>query len=516
MIIKKGRGYAAPQRLNEEVFFMIFQNPVIRGYYPDPSVCKANGKYYLVASSFQYFPGVPLFESKDLVNWEQIGYCLTRESQLPLENAHSSGGIFAPTIRYNNGRFYMVTTNTTVGKNFYVYTDDIYGEWSDPIIVEQGGIDPSLYFENGKVYFMSNGHDDNGKPAILQCEIDIETGRKFTESRAIWGGAGGRYLESPHLYKINGKYYLTAAEGGTEYGHMVTYARGDNIYGLFNSYEHNPVLTNRNLGGYIVQGVGHAELIEDDSGHWWLFHLGFRQIDKWLPFHHLGREVFLMPVTFDNDGWFTVGDNGTTTHIVETDRISEDIKQKIKTVYTFENADWNKDWQFIRRNSKDNFLFGENCLKIKSSADTLDDNKGVPAFIGIHQKEFDMELTVRVIITDGEAGVTLYMDENHHYDLAVKKTESGCSVMLKLNIGDIKHIQGIHPVSDDEVLLRVKSDPLNYEFFCGDIQLGSAQTRYLSSEVAGGFTGVLIGLYAQNGEGFNEYTDFTLAYKTNG
>lgn len=204
---------------------MRYHNPVISGFYPDPSVCRADGKYYLVSSSFQYFPGVPLFESADLVNWRQIGHVLTRESQLALSGAAISGGIFAPTIRFHNGRFYMVTTNITTRKNFYVHTDDIYGEWSDPIEVTQGGIDPSLFFDGGKVYFLSNGGSDDGDEGITQCEIDIETGRRLTQSRVIWHGTGGRYLEGPHMYHMGEWYYLLAAEGGTEYGHMVTCAR---------------------------------------------------------------------------------------------------------------------------------------------------------------------------------------------------------------------------------------------------------------------------------------------------
>jgi alpha-N-arabinofuranosidase len=491
---------------------MTYENPIIRGYYPDPSVCKANGKYFLVTSSFQYFPGVPLFESTDLINWRQIGFCLTRPSQLPLETAHSSGGIFAPTIRYHNGRFYMVTTNVTGGGNFYVYTDDIYGEWSEPVFVEQGGIDPSLYFENGITYFMSNGLDTNGKSAILQCEIDIDTGKMLTESVALWGGSGGKYLESPHLYKINGMYYLIAAEGGTEFGHMVTYARGENVYGPFTPYANNPVLTNRNLGGYIVQGVGHADLIDDENGNWWLFHLGFRQIHEWMPYHHLGREVFLMPVTFDENNWFTVGD-GTTTKTVDTDRIPENVKQEFKTVYTFENTDLNKEWQFIRRYDKDLYQFQNSILKIKGSADTLDGHKAIPALTALHQKEFDMELSVKVQITDGEAGVTLYMDENHHYDLYIKKENENCFVVLKLNIGDIKHIQTAQTTGGNEAVLGIKSDSINYTFTCGGAVLGTAQTRYLSSEVASGFTGVMIGLYTQKSDSFNTFSDFSLKYK---
>jgi alpha-N-arabinofuranosidase len=478
---------------------MIFKNPVIRGYHPDPSICRADGvgaasgKYYLVSSSFQYFPGVPLFESDDLINWTQIGYCLTRESQLPLAGVPSSCGIFAPTIRYHAGRFYMVTTNVSSGGNFYVYTDNIYGEWSEPIYVAQDGIDPSFYFENGKAYFMSNGD------GIIQSEIDIETGRLLSEPKTLWHGTGGRYLESPHLYKIGGYYYLMAAEGGTEYGHMVTYARSENLWGAFEPYAKNPVLTNRNLGGYSIQGVGHADLIDDENGNWWLFHLGFRQIDRWLTFHHLGREVFLMPVDFREDGWFTVG-SGTTTETVTTDRISESVVQKFKDSH---------NWRFLRNPNSENFIITEDLIKIKSSADTLDD-AGSPAFIGIHQKEFDMELSVRVKTTDGEAGVTIYMDENHHYDLAF----DGSFVKLKFNIGDIKHTQNSVETDTDEITLKIKSNAVNYEFFCNNLSLGKAQTRYLSSEVAGGFTGVVIGLYSQYGRNgsFNEFSEFICNY----
>lgn len=143
-----------------------YKNPVLRGMYPDPSMCFANGKFYLVCSSFQYFPGVPLFESDDLINWTQIGHCLTRRTQLPLAENSTSAGIYAPTIRFHQGRFYMVTTNVSGMGNFYVYTDDIYGEWSEPVLVEQDGIDPSLFFDDdGAVYFISNGSDDNGRAA---------------------------------------------------------------------------------------------------------------------------------------------------------------------------------------------------------------------------------------------------------------------------------------------------------------------------------------------------------------
>jgi xylan 1,4-beta-xylosidase len=495
-----------------EVDKVEYNNPVIKGFYPDPSVCKVDDTYYLVCSSFQYFPGVPIFESKDLINWKQIGHCLTRKSQIRLDNINSSGGVFAPTIRYNNGRFYMTTTNNTTSQNFYIWTDNIYKEWSEPIYVDQGGIDPSLYFENEKAYFMSNGTDDNGVSGIVQCEIDIETGKKITSSRTIWKGSGGRFLEAPHMYKINGRYYLIAAEGGTEFGHMVTYAIGDSLYGDFKSYEGNPVLTNRNLGGYEIQGVGHGDLIEDNDGNWWLIHLGFRQQGQWEGYHHLGREVFLTPITFKEDGYFTAGDNGITTKSFNLEDISNNIVQSEKKYYTFENTDWDKDWCYLRIPNKKNYKFTKKKLSLMGTDITLD-NVDSPTFIGLRQKDFNAIISCDVCLLEGEGGITLYMDENHHYDLAIRKTKNSYEVINRLNIGDIKSVQKTIALNDiNKVSLVINASNNKYTFYIKSqgkkISLGTAQTRYLSSEVAGGFTGVVIGLYTY-GEGLCNYTEFT-------
>lgn len=492
---------------------MKYTNPIIKGFYPDPSMCKANGKYYLVCSSMQYFPAVPLFESKDLINWKQIGNCLNRPSQIALEGVNSSGGVFASTIRYNDGRFYMVTTNSTTQQNFYVYTDDIYGEWSEPIYVQQGGIDPSLYFEDGKTYFLSNGQDDNGIDGITQCEIDITTGEKLSPSVNIWQGTGGRYIEGPHMYKIGEYYYLMVAEGGTEYGHMVTYARSKNIYGKFESFSGNPVLTNRNLGGFEIQGVGHGDLIQDEYNQWWLVHLGFRQMDQWMPYHHLGRETFLTPIQFNQDGWFTAGYNGTTIHEFEVEYPKE-IVQKEQKVFTFENTNLKVDWLHIRIPDMKNYSFKHGTLTLKGTEKTLDDVAS-PTFIGIRQKDFKSVITCDVSVESGEGGITLFMDEQQHYDLLVTKADSGYIITEKLNIGDIKHIQNSISVGDNgSITLEVRSNNFVYEFNVivngTKHTLGCAQTKYLSTEVASGFTGVIIGLFAHNG--VSNFKNFKVEY----
>ena len=487
---------------------MKYKNPVVRGFYPDPSVCFANGKYYLVCSSFQYFPGVPLFESDNLVNWKQIGYVLTRKNQVMLEKINSSGGVFAPTIRYNDGRFYMVTTNDTTHQNFYVYTDDIYGEWSDPIYVDQGGIDPSLLFDDGHVYFVSNDCDDYGVGGVVQCEIDIETGKKLSHSKCIWQGSGGRYLESPHVYKINGGYYLMAAEGGTEYGHMITYARAETVWGEFKGYDKNPVLTNRNKAPEIIQGIGHGDLICDKNGDWHILCLGFRQIHIWQPYHHLGREVFLTPVQFDDDGWFTAGLNGTTDAEYE---IKGDFEQVIQKKYTFENTSWNVEWSYMRHPLLENYKLSDNKAVLHGTNVTLDDVDS-PTFIAMRQRDFCFELKVNVSVDSGEAGVTVYSCENEHYEIAVRRNGDEYEAVLKLNIGGIKHVQNIVKLKKGNAELSITANNFFYEFKADGISLGGGQTKYLSSEVSGGFTGAMLGLYAV-GDNTAEFTDFEVVYE---
>lgn len=275
-----------------------FHNPIIPGFHPDPSICRVGEDYFLVNSSFAYFPGVPLFHSRDLVHWQQIGHCLTRPSQLPLSHSGPSGGIFAPTIRYHQGRFYMVTTNISGGGNFFVTAADPFGEWSEPVWLAQGGIDPSLFFHQERAYLTSTGVPEEGDPAgqgqgILQSEIDLASGSLLSRPRLIWRGTGGAFPEGPHLYQLGRYFYLMVAEGGTEYGHSEVIARSDSPWGPWESCPHNPILTHRGQRSPI-QALGHADLVEAQDGSWWMVCLGIRPVFP--NAHHLGRETFLAPV----------------------------------------------------------------------------------------------------------------------------------------------------------------------------------------------------------------------------
>ena len=280
-----------------------YRNPVIPGFYSDPSVTRVGNDYYLVTSTFEYFPGIPIFHSKDLVNWKQIGHAIHRPDQLP-----DGLNIFACTIRYHDGTFYVITTNTGREGNFFVTATDPAGPWSDPVWIDVGGIDPDLFFDDdGKVYVTNSDFN--------LYEIDPKTGRLLSEGRRIWATTGGRYAEAPHLYKKDGWYYLMAAEGGTEEAHSVTLARSHDIRGPYYSNPANPILTHVGAAGQQnpIQGVGHGDMVQTPDGDWWMLFHGYRTVIDGGVHHTLGRETCLAPVSWPENGWPQVNGNGTVT-----------------------------------------------------------------------------------------------------------------------------------------------------------------------------------------------------------
>jgi xylan 1,4-beta-xylosidase len=479
---------------------MKFNNPVLPGFYPDPSICRVGQDYYLVTSSFEYFPGVPLFHSRDLIYWRQIGHCLTRPSQLPLKDVPSSGGIYAPTLRYYQETFYMVTTNVTGGGHFYVHTRDPLQAWSEPIWLDQGGIDPSFFFDDdGLVYFTSTG--DEG---ITQSRIDLETGRRLTEPRLIWSGTGGQYPEAPHLYKINGVYYLMIAEGGTEYGHMVTLARSDNPWGPFESCPHNPILTHRSYFSPI-QATGHGDLIQAHDGRWWMVFLGIRP-NGHPPCHHLGRETFLAPVTWGPDGWPVVGKKGRVALKMEAECLPPAPWEPDPARDDFDEPQLRLSWNFLRNPNAADYSLTERpgWLRLVGSALNLE-AVGSPTLIGRRQQHFDCQVRTLVDFepqAEGEeAGLTVRMNEQHHYEIAITRLEGERQVILRRRIGSLVAIVQRAPIESGPVILEIKADRNRYYFSCGlegqvANLLGTGETRYLSTEVATGFTGVYFALYA--------------------
>jgi alpha-N-arabinofuranosidase len=483
---------------------MKYSNPVISGFYPDPSVCRVGEDYYLVTSSFEYFPGVPIFHSRDLVNWRQIGHCLTRASQLPLEGSESSQGIYAPTIRHHNGRFYMITTNMTIQRNFFVWADKPEGPWSEPVWIDWEGIDTSLHFdESGKVYVTGTSkfglHSD-----IHQAEINIETGGLLTERRLIWEGTGGAYPEAPHLYAINGKYYLVLAEGGTEFGHMATIARSDHPYGPFESCPHNPILSHRSRYSNI-HATGHVDFVQTPDGSWWAVFLGIRTL-SYPHYHHLGRETFLAPVTWSEDGWPIIGDNGRVELEMDAGTLPLEEGQPWRVRKDFQADKLDDAWNFLRNPHPEDWSLTERpgWLTLHGSAVTLNDLDS-PAFVGHRHGHFDCSVSTLLEFAptrEGEeAGLTVLMNERFHYEIAVTRLDGVQKVIFRRRLGTLWKVEQEIEYNGSGIVLSVQANPKAYTFAYaapgGEAKvLGSGECGMLSSEVAGGFTGVYFGLYA--------------------
>ncbi|MEM0265317.1 MAG: glycoside hydrolase family 43 protein, partial [Candidatus Methanomethylicia archaeon] len=477
----------------------LYKNPIIRGFHPDPSICRVNNEYFLVTSSFEYFPGVPIFHSRDLINWDLIGYCLTRDSQLNLAKAPSSGGIFAPTIRYHNGVFYMITTNINHGGIFYVKTEDPYRGWSDPVYININGYDPSLYFEEDGTVLLT--YSDGRK--IMQVEINLENGKLKSDPKAIWNGTGGQAPEGPHLYKIKDYYYLLIAEGGTGYGHMVTIARSKSPWGPFESCYRNPILTHRSLDNPI-QCVGHADLFQAHDGSWWIVCLGTRPFG-YPPKSNLGRETFLAPVSWDYDGWPIIGNNGKIELEMEAPSFYQGERIWGRIFDDFNNDKLNLYWNF--RRNPDIELYSLNYRKgyltLRCGETTLDDESKL-AFIGIRQEDFNCEVRTKVEFDpksdNEEAGLTIFLSENFHYDIAISTRDGKKCIVFKRNIASLKDERILNIEKDKPVILGIKANQ-KYYYFYFDIDgnktnIGKGETFLLTTEVGGKFTGNYFGLYA--------------------
>lgn len=479
-------------------------NPILPGFHPDPSICRVGCDYYLVNSTFEYFPGVPVHHSRDLVHWRLIGHCLTRESQLSLNGVPASDGIYAPTIRYHDGRFYMVTTNIRGGGNFFVHAEDPAGPWSEPLWLAQRGIDPSLWFDpDGRVFLTSNGTNWAPVRGLYQCEIDPISGAQLTETRFLWPGSGGAYPEGPHLFKRGEFYYLLAAEGGTAEGHMVTIARSRDPYGPFEACPHNPVLSHRSLMGDI-HATGHADLIEDHHGNWWVVFLGIRYGEH--GWHHLGRETFLAPVEWDAEGWPVVNGGRPVGLEMETGRASVSQPWPLPPARdNFASPMLGHHWVHLRNPRPDSFSLSvrPGFLRLNGSSVSLDEAANPSCIL---RRVQHMDFTARALLDDpgagaaDEAGITVLIDNRHRADLLVRRRQGKREAVLRRRIGPAVSEADPVAVPEGALVLEVAGSPRTFRFavIAGECrtELGEHATRYLSSEVAGGYTGAMLGPFA--------------------
>lgn len=483
---------------------MNYQNPVITGFSADPSICRKGDDFYLVCSSFEYFPGVPIYHSKNLADWTQLGHCLDRDKQLPIQGAVSSQGVFAPTIRYHNGIFYMITTNVTNYYNFYVTAEDPSGPWSDPIIVENWtGIDPSLFFdEDGRAYITGNSYKIKGEElGCYMAEIDIATGRLLSPRTLISHGCGGKAPEAPHIYKREGWYYLVLAEGGTEYGHMATIFRSRQVTGPYESCPANPVLTHRSKKSPI-QGVGHMDMIEDQNGNWWAVCLGMRVNGSHAYYHHLGRETFLAPVKWQEDGWPVIGNQGMISLEMDANLPGERTKKCRELNLSFKEG-IPKEWNYLRNPVRENYILQENEVTLKGCQYTLDDCNHV-TFLGRKQTEFHCEFQAELSFDPNgeneEAGLCVYMRDHYHYDVSIYKKNGHKYLRLRKRIGSIDCISYETIMEQESITIGIEADEKFYKFYyLADDEkhrIGEGECAFLASELSATFTGVYLGLFA--------------------
>ncbi|MYV44582.1 glycoside hydrolase family 43 protein [Streptomyces sp. SID2888] len=498
-----------------------YTNPVIGGFHPDPSVCRVGDDYYLVCSSFEYFPGVPLFHSRDLVHWRQIGNVLDRTEQLDLpDDLPASDGVYAPTLRHHDGRFYMITTEVGGEGNIIVTSERPEGPWSDPVQVDLPGIDPDLAWDDdGSCWCAVSG--------VQVARIDPATGEVLEGPLPVWSGTGLQYPEAPHLYRIGAWWYLMLAEGGTAHGHSVSIARARSPRGPYEPAPVNPVLSHRSTD-LPIQSTGHADLVSAPDGTWWMLLLGTRPRGYFPEFHVLGRETFLTPVEWV-DGWPRVGPvrerhtAPTAWHPVEPPPVREE----------FDTGDLAPHWISPRRRPDGSWSLKERpgWLTLTATGDTLD--RPGHTLLGRRQQHPDCRVEARMDPGTGRGGLSVRIDEAHHYDIEVG--EGTVSVLAR--IGPLSQCVARRQVPPGEVTVSVEirttgvlpptvtraervpgeglgvraGGPDTITFSLGGaapVRLAELDGRYLSTQVATGFTGRVIGMYATRGRVAFDWFDY--------
>ena len=507
----------------------ILENPILKGFYPDPSICRVGDDYYLVTSSFEYYPGFPIFHSKDLVHWEQIGHVLDRASQLNLDSIRVSGGVYAPTIRYHNGIFYVINTLIGKGGNYLVTATNPAGPWSDPIwLNDTPGIDPSLFFdEDGKVYYTGNGRPadntpDSKKRHIWLQELDLSIYKLIGQKKIILvEGAlhDAQNAEAPHLYKKDGYYYLIIAEGGTGDNHAVTIFRSKNISGPYESNKKNPILTHRNLGrSYPIACTGHADMVDTQNGEWWMVLLGVRPYGG---FHYnLGRGTFLVPLQWE-DNWPVVNPGigkvmfkqaGPNLPLFNAKTVAAKDNftgESLQYVWNFLRTPRSKFWSLQER---------KGFLRIHLLPQSITQLVS-PAFIGRRQQDTSFEASCKMSFSpqseNETAGMVLFMNNDFHFRFErLIKNGKNFLVITKRHAGveTVLHSEPCNKI-DLELIVFANGQDYGFKVGFGDGQyktlLQNVDGRTLSRTNTGGFTGTYIGLYASSkGVPSTNYADF--------
>ncbi len=504
-------------------------NPILCGCYPDPSICRVGKDFYLVNSSFAYFPGVPIFHSRDLAHWEQIGNILDREEQLPLAGSEISEGIFAPTIRYYNGIYYMVTTNMGNGGNFIVMASRPQGPWSKPYYLgeEAKGIDPSLFFDtDGKCYYIGTrpnpqGVRYNGDWEIWIQELDLKQMKLVGESAAIWKGAlkDAVWPEGPHLYRIGEYYYLIHAEGGTGPEHSISAARSKRLFQWFEGCPRNPVFTHRNLGrDYPVVYAGHGDMVDDENGNWYIIMLASRPCRR---HSSMGRESFLAKVIWE-DGWPVI--NAGSGRLRKNEelplrecRFGNEIGHHDHLHFYEEQLDDRMVGIHTRNETQYSLKAREGFLRLYARPEKIEDKTNA-SYLGLRQKDYCFEARTGLEFRpqgQESAGMVYYQNHKNHLRMEIKKKKDYRIFCVTEHIHGKDHVISETDISRTglvEIIFRAQNQMADVWVKSGSCAVSAAGNINLlpfTTEEAGGFVGCTIGMYASaNGTTDSNYADF--------
>lgn len=471
-------------------------NPILGGFYPDPSICRVGEDYYLVTSTFAYTPGVPLFHSKDLMNWKQMGHVLEREEQLHLEGAGMSQGIYAPCIRYSDGIYYMITTNVSGGGNFYVTAKEPWHAWSDPVYLEDAeGIDPSLFFDNGRCYYVGQRTKKDAKYfgdcEVWLQELDLDSQRLTGEKYILWDGAlkHSVWAEGPHIYKRNGYYYLLIAEGGTEYGHSICIARSRELFGNYEGCPFNPIFTHRHLGRHArIQNTGHGDLVETPDGQWYMVLLGTRPIEGYAP---LGRETFIARVVWEND-WPVI--NAGEGKLRACQKIHLPVKESSR-------EDSENNYIFFRFPDKDMYQIDKKGnIALKALPWDFSGRKS-PAYMGLRITSHSFGICTDLEFQpegNEEAGIVYLYDEKHYIKCVVITGEEGYAIKIVKVTGGKENIVSYYRITGIKHKLSMYLNKLKLVLIVDDNPVFKMDVREYTAETAGGFVGCTMGIYASS------------------
>jgi xylan 1,4-beta-xylosidase len=503
-----------------------YRNPILAGFYPDPSVTRAGDKFYLVNSTFSYFPGIPVFESDDLVHWKLISHVIDRPSQLSFDGLGMSRGVFAPAIEFHDGVFYVINTAVDSGGNFFATATNPAGPWSDPQWLPQiDGIDPSFFFDDdGKAYVVNNGAPE-GKPlydghrAIWIQEFDVSA-RKLVGPRKLIINGGVKladkpiWIEGPHIYKRESWYYLMCAEGGTGPNHSEVIFRGRSPWGPFEPFAGNPILSQRSLDEARpnpITNAGHADLVEAPDGSWWAVFLASRSYSK--VHYNTGRETFLLPVTW-KEGWPTILENGKTIpYVANAPKFMTRASQAPLTGnFTwrdeFDGETLKPEWLQARVPKQKWFDLRAKpgSLSIRGTPVRLQDQSN-PAYLARRQQHTAFDASTQLAIPDAgsAAGLVAFQNENYWYFLGVRRTGSGVELFLEQDAGKEPRVLKTQALNAKSSLkLKISGDAGDYGFFYDADGKGwrplleHQDGSILSTDVAGGFIGATLGPYVRS------------------